>query len=229
MALGTKPRWDKYDGYMGNFRAPLAADIVLATHANKVLGAGVNSDGAVVFGVGQTGLKALVIVDVGDDMSGHLLTGGTNVGAGDIMDCGKHGEIVNFQPSVISNSFALHVDAVSGTYAPLVNGTATAGIAFGAVDTALKAAIVAVDDAMTAAQVTVVGTAPDFTVTLPVGKTLASGTGVTVTAPTTVPAAGTNYFAHADGSVNATKGADGVFCGHTVEKDRLIVNFNDEA
>lgn len=36
--------------------------------------------------------------------------------------------------------------------------------------------------------------------------------------------AGTNYFGHADGTIDATKGADGVYVGTTVEPDRLIVN-----
>ncbi|QGJ90052.1 hypothetical protein HWC80_gp011 [Mycobacterium phage Indlulamithi] len=35
---------------------------------------------------------------------------------------------------------------------------------------------------------------------------------------------GTNYFGHADGTVTATKGADGVYVGHTVDNgQRLIV------
>ena len=35
--------------------------------------------------------------------------------------------------------------------------------------------------------------------------------------------AGTKYYAHADGSVDATAAA-GIYIGHTVEADRLIVN-----
>lgn len=98
MALATKPRWDKYDGYVGNYRGPLAADIVLATQANKVLAVGVNSSGAVTVGAGQTGINGLVIIPVGVDMYGNLLEGGTNTQAGDLCDVGKHGEITNFKP-----------------------------------------------------------------------------------------------------------------------------------
>lgn len=98
MALATKPRWDKYDGYVGNYRGPLAADVVLATQANKVLAVGVNSSGAVTVGAGQTGVHGLVIIPVGVDMYGNLLDGGVNTQAGDMCDVGKHGEITNFKP-----------------------------------------------------------------------------------------------------------------------------------
>lgn len=150
MALTTKPRWDKYDGYVGNFRAPLAAAVVLATQANRVLPVGVNAQGAAVLGgAGQTGIVAVAIVPVGADMNGNLLDGGVNTGVGDILDCGKHGEIVNFRPT-----------AADGSYG--------------------------------------------------------------------VPAAGTKYYGHPNGAIDAVKGADGVYVGHTVEADRLIVNVNEE-
>lgn len=104
MALATKPRWDKYDGYVGNYRGPLAADIVLATQANKVLAVGVNSSGAVTVGAGQTGINGVIIIPVGIDMYGNLLDGGTNTEAGDLCDVGKHGEITNFAPYQPSGS-----------------------------------------------------------------------------------------------------------------------------
>lgn len=104
MALATKPRWDKYDGYVGNYRGPLAADIVLATQANKVLAVGVNSSGAVTVGSGQTGINGVIIVPVGVDMYGNLLEGGVNTEAGDLCDVGKHGEITNFAPYQPSGS-----------------------------------------------------------------------------------------------------------------------------
>ena len=72
MALATKPRWDKYDGYIGNFRGVLAEDIDLDTEANVVLAVGLNSDGATVIGSGQTGIKGLMIVPVGGDIHGNL-------------------------------------------------------------------------------------------------------------------------------------------------------------
>lgn len=149
MTLVAKARWDKYDGYVGNFRAPLAADVVLASEANRVVPVGINSSGAAVLGgAGQTGIVGLVIIPVGVDMNGNLLTGGINIYAGDICDVGKHGEITNFQ----------YVDAA------------------GALST---------------------------------------------------PAAGVSIYAHPDGAVNATKSTDGVYVGHTVEADRLIVNVSE--
>lgn len=98
MTLTTKPRWDKYDPYVANFRGPLAADVDLATQANAVLAVGVNSSGAITVGAGQTGVKGVLIIPVGVDMHGALLDGGVNIEAGDIADVGKHGEITNFSP-----------------------------------------------------------------------------------------------------------------------------------
>ena len=150
--LGTgfavKPRMDKRDPYVGNFRAPLAADVNLATQANRVLPVGINAQGAAVLGgAGQTGIVGITIIPVGTDMQGNLLDGGINTEAGDICDVTKHGEITNF-------------------------------------------ALTAADGTQSA------------------------------------PAAGTKYYAHADGSIDATATA-GVYIGHTVEADRLIINVND--
>jgi hypothetical protein len=35
---------------------------------------------------------------------------------------------------------------------------------------------------------------------------------------------GKNYYAHDDGSITATKGGDGIYIGHTVKGQRLIVD-----
>lgn len=104
MALATKPRWDKYDGYVGNFRGPLAADVTLATQANRVLAVGINSSGAVTVGAGQTGISGVVIIPVGVDMYGNLLDGGVNTQSGDLTDVGKHGEITNFKPTLLGGA-----------------------------------------------------------------------------------------------------------------------------
>lgn len=121
--LGTgftlKPRWDKYNGYVGNFRAPLAADVDLDTEANVVLPAGIDSNGAVVFGAGQSGIVGVVIIPVGTNMQGTLLDGGVNTGAGDICDVGKHGEIVNFADSAGNNAAGTNYFAnADGTVTP---------------------------------------------------------------------------------------------------------------
>jgi hypothetical protein len=148
--LGTKPRWDKYDPYVGNFRGPLALDATLDM-ANLILAVGINSSGAVVVGAGQTGLVGVIIMPVGVDIHGYLLEPPL---AGDIVDVGKYGEITNFV---------------------LTKWT--------------------------------------------------SGSPGSFSVDTTAPAAGTAYYAHADGSVNATAGAGSVPVGHTVESSRLIVAF----
>ena len=247
MTLGTKPRWDKYDGYVGNYRSVLAADIDLDTEANVVLGVGHDVNGATVIGAGQTGIKGVMIIPVGVDIFGHLLNGGINNQAGDPCDVGKHGEITNFHPTAVSNSFAV-VAPGSGNYtlavtpapaqtfnstlAPLNPPAApvaqnTANIASSADATALKAAIVAVDDNLKASDFTVSGTAPNFTVIAPEGVTIANATNATVTPAASAAAPGTNYYAHADGSISATKGGDGIYIGHTAEASRLIVNVLD--
>jgi hypothetical protein len=236
MALTTKPRWDKYDGYVGNYRGVLGVDIDLETESNKVLAVGHNSDGAIVVGSGQTGIKGVMIVAVGADIHGNYLDGGINNMTGDVQDVGKHGEITNFVPSDLTNDFTLTVVVGSGSFTAKVKNAVTgvsqaiAGVAFNAANSAVKTAIVAVDDSLLAASVTVTGTAPNFVVTLPDDYVLeANDASATVTtAPATLAAAaGTNYYGHADGSVTATKGSDGVYVGHTVEASRLIVNVLD--
>lgn len=234
MALATKPRWDKYDGYVGNFRGHLADDVDLDNEANKVLAVGLNSDGAIVVGAGTSGIKGLMIVAVGADIHGNLLDGGVNNQAGDPQDVGKHGEITNFVPSDLTNDYNVTVTVGSGTFTVKTkdedNNESTSGaIAFDALASAVKTGVVAADDNLDAADVTVTGTAPNFVVTLPDGWSLVAGTGATVGAATTAtPAAGTDYFGHDDGSVTATKGSDGVYVGHTVEASRLIVNVEDD-
>lgn len=236
MTLSTKPRWDKYDGYVGNFRGVLANDINLNTQSNVVLAVGVNSSGAVVIGSGQTGIKGLMIVPVASDGYGNLLDGGINTKAGDTCDVGKHGEITNFKPSVIANTFVITVVTGSGNFTVKVKNTVTgvsqptAGIAFNAIASAVKTGIAGVDDSLlsTDSTLAVAGTAPTFTVTLPWGYAIeANDATATVATPVLTAAAGTNYYAHADGSVNATKGGDGIYVGHTAEADRLIVNVLD--
>ena len=149
MTLGVKARWDKYNGYVGNFRGMLAEDST-ADQANIVLAVGVNSSGAITIGAGQTGIIGLMILPVGNDyISGDVLPGPI---AGDAVDVGKHGEITNFFPTRLN------------------------------------------------------GTSGDFEANL------------------TPEAAGTVYYAHANGTVDAVAGTDGVYIGHTVEASRLIVN-----
>lgn len=148
-SMATKPRWDKYDGYVGNFRATFNADITTDA-ANLVLGVGLNSSGLLVVGAGSSGLVGIIIIPVGIDIHGYLLEPPQ---AGDVIDVGKHGEIVNFSTTAFTS------------------GAFLAG---------------------------------------------------------TAPVAGTKYYAHTDGTVNATAtGVGSIYIGHTVEASRLIVNVDD--
>lgn len=173
MALATKPRWDKYDGYVGNYRGALAADVVLATQANKVLAVGVNSSGAVTVGSGQTGINGVIIIPVGVDMYGNLLDGGVNTQAGDLTDVGKHGEITNFAPY-----------AASGTAPAAAAGTNYYGHADGSVLPSTAAGALYVGHTVEADRliVDVSSNGPDSVIAnnTPVGLAAVGGTGQAV-------------------------------------------------
>lgn len=236
MALTTVPRWDKYDPYIGNFRGTLAADIDLATQANQVLAVGLNSDGQVVIGAGTSGIKGVMIVPVGKDMHGVLLDGGTNIEAGDICDVGKHGEITSFVPSVLTYTQTLTISATGGTFTATLGSNTTSALAFDISAANLKTALAGLDDGYAATAFTVTGSnGGPFSITYPKAygalttdpASLTGGSGTaTVAQPATTAVAGTTYYGHADGSVNAIS-TNGVYIGHTVEADRLIVNVLD--
>lgn len=133
MALATKPRWDKYDGYIGNYRGVLADDIDLATQANAVLAVGHDSNGAIVVGGGQTGITGLLIVAVGADIHGALLDGGINNQAGDPQDVGAHGEITNFSPYDASDPANSPAPAAGTNYYGHPDGSVLASLVDGAV------------------------------------------------------------------------------------------------
>lgn len=73
-------RIDKYDPVDGGFRAPLAAD---RTGAAAPLGVGLDVNGRVVAGIGNTGIVG-------------VLCKPDNAKAGDIMDLMRDGELVEF-------------------------------------------------------------------------------------------------------------------------------------
>lgn len=78
-------RYDKYDPKVGGFRAPLAADFV-AANREKVYGVGLDSNGRVVIGAGQTGVLGLLVLTKARK-------------AGEIVDVMTSGEIVDFGPT----------------------------------------------------------------------------------------------------------------------------------
>lgn len=75
--------------------------------------------------------------------------------------------------------------ATGGTYTLKVNGVATASIAYGANAAAIKSALVAVDDGISASQVTVTADGSDFEIDIPAVLTIGvdsttGGTGITL-------------------------------------------------
>lgn len=74
-------RFDKYDGKVGGFRAPLAAATVATTDKGKIWAVGLDANGRVVKGAGVTGIIG-VICPVRD------------MAAGEAIDVMTRGEIV---------------------------------------------------------------------------------------------------------------------------------------
>jgi len=93
-------RYDKYDPKDGGFRAPLAADLPATskTGAGNPIGIGLDVNGRVVPGAGNTGIIALLVTT--RDMK-----------AGDIVDCMKDGEIVEMAAPAVAGSIIHVVDA----------------------------------------------------------------------------------------------------------------------
>jgi hypothetical protein len=74
-------RYDKYDPVSGGFRAPLAADLA-KTSAGNPIGVGLDVNGRVVPGAGNTGIVGVVATV-------------RNLKAGDIVDVMTDGEVVD--------------------------------------------------------------------------------------------------------------------------------------
>lgn len=98
--------------------------------------------------------------------------------SGDLMG---RGEPTELSPMAGSGVFAVSVGAASaGNFTLTYRGNTTANIAYNAAASAVKSALVALDDGFAAADWTVTGTAPDWTITTPDGGEITgSGTGLT--------------------------------------------------
>lgn len=108
--MGTA-RYDKYDPISGGFRAPLNAPVA-ANAAGTLLAVGLNASGRVVLGAGNTGIKAVLVVDQAKV-------------AGDIVDCMTDGEIVDCEGlSAGTSYFGVPADG-------LVNATSATNTALG--------------------------------------------------------------------------------------------------
>jgi hypothetical protein len=78
--VSTIARFDKYEPMSGGFRAPLAAAYA---GSDLPVGIGLDVNGRVVVGAGNTGIKAVVCIPDARN-------------AGDIVDCMVDGDIVDF-------------------------------------------------------------------------------------------------------------------------------------
>lgn len=123
-------RYDKYGPYTGGFRAPLAADFGTGGNAadlGKVWAVGLDANGRVVKGAGQSGIVGVLILT-------------TEKYALDVVDVMTHGEIVDINPVTPFDGFTAATVAaatLAGTkyYAVpgtgLIDSTATANRAIG--------------------------------------------------------------------------------------------------
>lgn len=91
-------RIDKYSGVTGGFRAPLAAAVVLAD-LGGVFAVGLDANGKVVRGTGQTGYVGVICPD-------------RTLAAGQPIDVMTHGEIVEFTTGAAG---AANAAALAGT------------------------------------------------------------------------------------------------------------------
>jgi hypothetical protein len=117
-------RYDKYDSEDGGFRAPLAANLALTNQGYGPIGVGLNANGQVVAGAGNTGLLGVLV----KNMPVAAMVGNTTIGgitapgsmAGDIVDVMTDGEIVDISGFVAGTTY--WADGVTG-----VLGAAQAG------------------------------------------------------------------------------------------------------
>lgn len=103
-------RYDKYDPISGGFRAPLDADV---DAADTPLGVGLNSDGEVVAGAGNTGVVGVLWIS-------------TDKKAGDKVDVMTAGEMVEMEgltagTNITANTTTGVIDetAASATQTPI--------------------------------------------------------------------------------------------------------------
>jgi len=76
-------RYDKYNPFSGGFRAPLAANWLDADVAVPV-GVGLNANGRIVKGAGNTGIVGVIVIDSKGKVAGTVVDTMT---AGEIVDC----------------------------------------------------------------------------------------------------------------------------------------------
>lgn len=106
-------RYDKYDPISGGFRAPIAADMLLA-NGFTAYGVGLNASGQVVLGAGNTGVK------------GVLVTHGKKT-AGDIVDVMTNGECVDM---ALASGTVYTADTTTGVIAAVAADATHTAVGF---------------------------------------------------------------------------------------------------
>lgn len=105
-------RYDKYDGKVGGFRAPLAADWGAGT-VGVPTGVGLDANGRIVAGAGNTGVTGVLVID-------------SPMNAGDIVDTMTDGEIVDCTGLAAGTTYyAAAADGVISAAAPAAGANAT--------------------------------------------------------------------------------------------------------
>lgn len=104
-------RYDKYEPKGGGFRAPLAADMT-AGQVDTILGVGLDAQGRVVIGGGNTGIVGVMCLP-------------RQLNAGDIADVMTDGDIVEAGLNPGTVYYADPADGTLGTTAPAAGANAT--------------------------------------------------------------------------------------------------------
>lgn len=110
-------RYDKYDPISGGFRAPLAVDFARGTPVNgvypndgKVYAVGLDTNGRVVIGAGNTGIVGLMVLTEARY-------------AGDVVDVMTQGEITDLNTATPFDNFAAAPVAGTVYYGVTADGT----------------------------------------------------------------------------------------------------------
>lgn len=102
-------RYDKYDSQVSGFRAPLAANLTLTAQGYGPIGVGLDANGRVVAGAGNTGLLGLLVKNMpaAATVGSATIAGITVPGAmaGDIVDVMNFGEIVDITGFVAGTTY----------------------------------------------------------------------------------------------------------------------------
>jgi hypothetical protein len=119
-------RYDKYDGMVGGFRAPLAAAITNPAQVGVPLAMSIDVNGRAVIGSGNVGVRGVYIAD-------------QVKAAGDIADIMTAGEIVDLDEVAFDPGAKYY-----GSAAGAINTTAAGGVEVGITirDTAITTGIV---------------------------------------------------------------------------------------